>query len=129
MSNKFVPQIKIHLGRSLSLVSIGIGFFSLFFNLFEPYIISKIPEYLIGPVIYGLLRSVIIGVIIFLIGFSIDFANDRFSSEQYYSLIPLIINIISIIIVIFVPLSGIWPDRLLPDTQSDNSLSINDYRS
>ena len=122
MSNKLEPQIKLHLARPLSLVSIGIGFLGIFFNLFEPHIIAKIPEFIIGPALFGLIRSVIIGVIILLIGSSLVYATKRFSSEQYYSLIPSIINVISIIIIIFVPLSSIWPDRLLPSTQPDNNL-------
>jgi len=122
MSNKLEAQIKLHLTKPLSIASIGIGFFSLLFNLFEPHVVAKFPEYIIGPALYGLIRSVIIGTIIILIVSSFFYAINGFSYEQYYSLIPLIINVFSIIIVIFVPLSSIWPDRLLPTTQPDNNL-------
>jgi len=122
MSNKLEPQNRLLLDRPLTLASIAISFLGIFFILFEPHIIAKFPEFIIGPAFFGLIRSVIIAAILILIGSSIVYIIKRFSSEQYYSLFPLIINVISIIIVGFIPLSSIWPDRLLPSTQPDNSL-------
>jgi len=102
--------------------SLVIGVLGLFYNLFELHIINKFPEIFIGPALYELLRLVIIIVIVILILNSIAYSIRNIQIEKHKSFIPLSINLSSLILILFIPLSNIWPDKLLPPKEIDNNL-------
>ena len=116
--------MKLVLKKPLSLASIIISLLGIFLSLFQPFIVPKLPVFLDGPAFLKLIQSINIFTLSILVVISCGYIAKHFSKEKFYSFLPFLINAISISIIVFFPLSSIWPENLIPPDKSEDQLFI-----